>query len=214
MKKYSEVSREYAETIAKTAGWSQEQSQKILDTIIRSSMEMLIAPELQKRDRAQKDAKEIATKQALKNYRLIKASVEAAVGETLQLAQDSEIVLLMEPEGGPKDRRVKSLRIQTAASKVLLRHLETALEEFRGICEDAENPRVRRQYSLIYDYYIAPREAAPEEIAAKHHIERVTFFTSIKEGIHTLSLLLYGVDSTTDFVLGKVSMQAREIELH
>lgn len=84
---------------------------------------------------------------------------------------------------------------------MLWAQLNTALDCFREYCEAAASQQTRRQYRLVYERYLAPKEKPVQDIVELLHIERAHFFRGIQEAACTLSVMLFGSHSQEDFLL-------------
>lgn len=199
--KYTDLKKDFEHTVSDLAGitgWSQEQSQKVLELLTDFSAKSA-SYEAEKNRAQRKYAKVDSTRKLLKNYRRLKLSIDCGTEHTLMLLADAEYQRLMEMEESVQNQRLRSTAMLTAGNRVLWTRINAALECFKEMCEHDPSPRVQRQYDLIYEKYIAEPEKSVEEILEKMCIEQAQMYRGLREAIYTLSMILFGVDSPDDF---------------
>lgn len=185
-------------TLSGLTGWTEAQTEKILELILNVSGNKAIRVSA-KCQSARKSAKVEATKLLLKKYRALKWSIESGTENTLKLLKDKEFQRLMELEESVENQNLRSTALLTASNKVLWAQLNTALDCFREYCESESSPQIKRQYRLVYERYLAPQEKPVQDVVELLHIERAHFFRGIQDAVTTLSVILFGPDSTEDF---------------
>ena len=202
--KYTDLKKDFEHTVSELAGitgWSQEQSQKVLELLTDFSAKKA-GQEVEKSRVQRKYAKVESTRTLLKNYRRLKLSIECGTEHTLMLLADAEYQRLMEMEESVHNRRLRSTAMLTAGNRVLWTRINAALECFKEMCEHDPSPRVQRQYDLIYEKYIAEPERSVEDILEKMCIEQAQMYRDLRDATSTLSVILFGVDSPDDFTDG------------
>ena len=114
-------------------------------------------------------------------------------GPAVRIGQDSY------PAGFSK-ARMWSVALIAAANQVLWAKVNAALDCLKEICERAPKTNEKRGYGLIYWRYLSPQAIPVEQITQKYHIEQAQFFRDIRGAMETLSVLLFGVGNTEDFI--------------
>lgn len=147
--------------------------------------------------RDQKTQKINATKKLLQSYAKLKASVDSGVYQAIDVIDDTEIQRLMEREESVKNQQVRSLAMQAATNRVLFLQINSSLEALKTICNADQDPRFRRQYDLLYQRYIL--HSPIEKILATLKIERSEFYRTQRDALQTLSVILFGATTATDF---------------
>lgn len=200
--KYASVQPDYKNTIAllvRETGWSAETTENVVGLLMQASGEKAASVVEEKR-REEKNAKYLVTKKLLKNYRLMRKSIESGTEHTLKLLEDAEFQRLMELEESVRNQDLRSVALQTAANKVLWARVNAALDCFKETCKNASAKRIQRQYDLIFMRYLSPQKCPIAKILSKHHIEQAEYFRNIKEAI---SVLLFGAENAEDFIAGQ-----------
>lgn len=201
--KYTDLKAEYAETISAPStatGWTMEQTGDVLELVLSAAEKKARLTAAQYRDKV-KQARVEATKLLLKNYRQLKWSIEAGTDNTMAMLEDKKFRRLMELEESVENHNLRSTALLTASNKVLWAQLNTALDCFREYCEAAASQQTKRQYRLIFERYLYPREKSVQDIVELLHIERTHFFRGLQEAACTLSVMLFGSHSQEDFLL-------------
>ena len=201
--KYMDLKTEFTETISALSaatGWTTEQTEDVLELVLAAAEKKTRLTAAQYRDKV-KQARVEATKLLLKNYRQLKWSIEAGTENTLAMLEDKKFQRLMELEESVENQNLRSTALLTASNKVLWAQLNTALDCFREYCEAAASQQTRRQYRLVYERYLAPKEKPVQDIVELLHIERAHFFRGIQEAACTLSVMLFGSHSPEAFLL-------------
>ncbi len=125
----------------------------------------------------------------LKNYRMLKESCQNAIynremcydilSETMEMSDDRAIV--------------ESIRRTSERTAVILAHIDKMLDVYR-IYSQKNGDREKRQYNVIFDYYIAKKAITIKGLTQKYKVSRVTIYDDLKAGEGKLSALLFGVD--------------------
>lgn len=187
---------EVSASIAKDTGYTRETAESLIKlmTTVASQQADIVT---QRHNRAQRDAKILATRELLKNYHRIQASVQSAIISTDQIVDENNIERLMEKEESMKNQQIRALAIQTARSKALLTQINSALDSFKEICAKDSNPGIQRQYCLIRARYIDQLPVA--SIMELYSISKGYLFKMLSEAIATLSVILFGTTAIEDF---------------
>ena len=198
---YDNLKKEFQNTVtelSKITGWTREQSKNVLELLAGFTAKKA-GQEAEKERVQRKYAKVDATKNLLKNYRRLKLSIECGTEHTLMLLADAEYQRLMEMEESVQNQRLRSTALWTSGNRVLWARLNAALECFKEMCEHDPSPRVQRQYTLIFEKYIAEPEQSVEDILEKLCIEQAEMYRGLRDAAYTLSVILFGADSQEDF---------------
>lgn len=179
--------QEVSLSVAKDSGYTPETAEAVLKlmTAVASQQADITA---QQKNIARRDAKILATRELLKNYHKIEASVKSAVVSTEQVLQENEFRRLMEQENSMRDKQIRSVAVATARSKALLAQIDSALESFKEICSHDSNPRCRREYPILYLYYI--HKLPVDNICERLNISRMTFFRGLEDAVREFSVIL------------------------
>lgn len=198
---YANIKNEFQRTVSELAvvtGWSQEQSQKVVELLTDFSAKKA-GCDAEKQRIQRKYAKADSTRNLLKNYRRLKLSIECGMEHTLMLLADMEYQRLMQMEESIHNQQVRSTALLTAGNRVLWTRLNAALDCFKEMCAQDPSPRVQRQYPLIFERYIAEPEKPIGDVLEKLCIEQAQMYRDLRDATYTLSLILFGADSTDDF---------------
>ncbi len=199
---YAVLENEYRETVnllADTAGWSAEQAESIVSLVVRAAEKKANAVTA-KNVQDLKNAKYLATKKLLKNYRRLREAIHMGTEHALKLLEDTEYQRLMDAEESLRNQQVQSVALQAGANRVLWAQINAALECFKGLCEESDCGKLKRQCGLLFDRYIAPQEMAVEQILASYHVEKSVFYADVREATKIVSLLLFGPENAEDFI--------------
>ena len=198
---YDNLKKEFQNTVtelSKITGWTREQSKNVLELLAGFTAKKA-GQEAEKERVQRKYAKVDATKNLLKNYRRLKLSIQCGTEHTLMLLADAEYQRLMEMEESVQNQRLRSTALWTSGNRVLWARLNAALECFKEMCGHDPSPRVQRQYTLIFEKYIAEPEQSVEDILEKLCIEQAEMYRGLRDATYTLSVILFGADSQEDF---------------
>ena len=201
--KYAALEKEYRETVsllADTAGWTAGQAESVVELVVRAAEKKAHAV-TEKKYQDMKNAKYLATKRLLQNYRRLREAINLGTEHALKLLEDTEYQRLMEGEESLQNQRVQSVAFAAAGNRVIWSWVNTALDCLKGISDNAKTDREKRQYSLIYKRYIAPHEYPVGEIAASLHIEQAEYYRGINSALESLSILLFGLGNAEDFII-------------
>ena len=123
------------------------------------------------------------------DYRMLKESCQNAIynremcydilSETMEMSDDRAIV--------------ESIRRTSERTAVILAHIDKMLDVYR-IYSQKNGDREKRQYNVIFDYYIARKAITIKGLTQKYKVSRVTIYDDLKAGEGKLSTLLFGVD--------------------
>ena len=200
--KYAALENEYRETVsllADTAGWTAGQAESVVELVVRAAEKKANAV-AEKKYQDMKNAKYLATKKLLQNYRRLREAVHLGTEQALVLLKDTEYQRLMQAEDSVQNQQVQSVALIAAANRVLWARVNAALDCFKEICGQASRRREKRACEVIERLYVKGLECPVETVILRCHIERAEFYKCVKYATETLSVLLFGVGNTEDFI--------------
>ena len=200
--KYAALENEYRETVsllADTAGWTAGQAESVVELVVRAAEKKANAV-AEKKYQDMKNAKYLATKKLLQNYRRLREAVHLGTEQALVLLKDTEYQRLMQAEDSVQNQQVQSVALIAAANRVLWARVNAALDCFKEICGQASRSREKRACEVIERLYVKGLECPVETVILRCHIERAEFYKCVKYATETLSVLLFGVGNTEDFI--------------
>ena len=201
--KYDVLENEYkntAEELAAITGWTPGQAEKVLALISGVSQKQVVTAAKRQR-KTQKDAKFLATKKLLENYRNLKTSIKCGMEHSLRLLEDREYQRLMEKEESIRNQNLTSMARLTASNQVLWARLNAALDCFKEMCKNDESPVIQRGYPIIQARYLSDYRVNTYDLLERFAIERVQYYRSLNVAISNLSVILFGSDCAEDFCL-------------
>lgn len=202
--KYKEFGKDYKDTVAilaETTGWTVKQTRKVLDLLAEITQKQAAAATRKQRT-TQKNAKSIAARNLLENYRNLKVSIQCGTEHSLRLLEDSEYLRLMQDEESPVNQGLRSTALLTASNRVLWTRLNAALDCYKEMCEHDPKPQIRRGYPLIYARYLAEKEAGIDDILDSFAIEKSQYYLCMGKAYSALGVILFGSDCAEDFCAG------------
>lgn len=202
--KYMELGKDYANTVsllAEATGWTEKQTCKVLELLAEITQKQTVAATRKQRT-VQKNAKAIAARKLLENYRNLKVSIECGAEHSLRLLEDSEYLRLMELEESMTNQTLRSTTLLTASNRVLWTRLNAALDCYKEMCERDTKPQIRRGYPLIHARYLAEEETSVDDILSTFAIEKSQYYLCMSEAYSTLGVILFGSGCAEDFCAG------------
>ncbi|NBK80650.1 hypothetical protein D5272_19480 [bacterium D16-76] len=199
---YTVLEKEYQDTImrlSETTGWPAEQAEAVVGLVVEAAGKKAAAVTGQN-IQGLKNAKYLATKKLLQNYRRLREAVHLGTEQALVLLKDTEYQRLMQAEDSVQNQRVQSVALIAAANRVLWARVNAALDCFKEICGQASRSREKRACEVIERLYVKGLECPVETVILRCHIERAEFYKCVKYATETLSVLLFGVGNTEDFI--------------
>lgn len=196
---YSTLKNEYKDTLGELSlitGWTPAQAEKVLEIMTKHMKTATL-----EQQETKKNAKILATKKLLKNYRNLKISIDSGTKHTQKLLADREYQSLMEKEESIANQKMSATALLTASNRVLWARLNTALDCFKEMCKADRSPSVQRGYPLIYTRYLCESRMNLDAILERFAIEKSTYFRNMGAAVSTLSVILFGSDSAEDFCL-------------
>lgn len=130
----------------------------------------------------------------MRNYRDLKDSVANAVYE----AESSEKVLdilqdLMMPGRNP-NLTIESIKRSAVRTAILMEHVDAELEAFRYKCSRSQNPKVARQWDVVYWRHIADEPKTVDELAVDLNCDKRTVYYDLDAAYETLAVFMFGAD--------------------
>lgn len=199
---YAVLEKEYLDTISRLSeitGWPAEQAESVVGLVVQAAEKKANAV-AERNVQDLKNAKYLATKKLLQNYRRLREAVNLGTEHALKLLEDTEYQRLMQAEESLQNQKVQSVALIAAANRVLWARVNAALDCFKEICGRANSPSVSRGYVLLYQRYIDPQKKSVGQLMATQNIEKTTYFSDMKKAVETVSVLLFGAGNTEDFI--------------
>jgi hypothetical protein len=155
--------------------------------------------EQEKAKKAIMDRKLYNTRLLLVNYRGLAANCESAIYEASQCEEDVYDILenLMSGRTTETTIRVESIRMSAAKTKVMIEHINKALEDYENYCLRSNKDEEMRRCRVIKALYVTPEAMTAEEIAAKENIDISTVYKDVKAATRRLTPRIFGVDGLT-----------------
>lgn len=132
------------------------------------------------------------TKLLLNHYRDFKAHCSMSVYDSRMAERDSGLMeMIMEM----RDDNVILESIQRTVMRTItiLEHIDRMMAVFKSYT-DKGGDREKRQYRVIYEYYISPDKRTLQGIAEEMAVSRVTLHKDLKMAEEKLSVLFFGID--------------------
>ena len=203
--KYDVLENEYkktAEELAAITGWTPDQAEKVLALFSGVSQKQVVTAAKKER-KTQRDAKFMATKKLLENYRNLKTSIKCGMEHSLKLLEDHEYQCLMEKEESIRNQNLASMARLTASNQVLWTRLNAALDCFKEMCKNNERVAIQREYPLIQARYLSDCQMDTCDLLERFAIESAQYYRSLNAAITDLSVILFGCDCAEDFCLSR-----------
>ena len=152
--------------------------------------------EQEKAKKAVMDRKLYNTRLLLTNYRGLAANCESAIYEASQCEEDVYDILetLMSGRSTETTLRVESIRQSAAKTKVMIEHINKALEDYETYCLRSNKEEEMRRCRIIKALYVMPEAETAEEIAAHESIDISTVYKDVKAATRRLTPRIFGVD--------------------
>lgn len=199
---YAVLEKEYLDTIMRLSeitGWPAAQAESVVGLVVQAAEKKANAV-AERKYHDLKDAKFLATKKLLQNYRRLREAINLGTEHALKLLKDTEYQRLMQAEESLQNQKVQSVALIAAANRVLWARMNAALECFKELCGQASRNREKRAYEVIERLYVKGSEYPIETVIIQCHIERAEFYKCVKYATETLSVLLFGAGNTEDFL--------------
>lgn len=185
--------------LSEITGWPAEQAESVVGLVVQAAEKKANAV-AERNVQDLKNAKYLATKKLLQNYRRLREAINLGTEHALKLLEDTEYQRLMQAEESLQNQKVQSVALIAAANRVLWARVNAALECYKEICAQANGLREQRGYELIIERYISSQKYSVDTILERLHLERSVFFDGLKMATETLSVLLFGAGNTEDFL--------------
>ncbi|MBQ6403821.1 MAG: hypothetical protein IJI27_07940 [Oscillospiraceae bacterium] len=152
--------------------------------------------EQEKAKKAVMDRKLYNTRLLLINYRGLAANCESAIYEASQCEEDVYDILenLMSGRTTETTIRVESIRQSAAKTKVMIEHINKALEDYETYCLRSNKDEEMRRCRVIKALYVMPEALTAEEIAEQENIDISTVYKDVKAATRRLTPRIFGVD--------------------
>ena len=133
------------------------------------------------------------TKLLLQNYRVFKAHCENAIFDSSQLEENAiDILDLMWGRDGANF--VESIKRSAQRTQIIMRHIDSMLETYYGLCELYGREEDLRRARIIKALYIDENAMTVEEISKQEGINNRTIYRDIDIAAEKLTGLIFGLD--------------------
>ncbi|MBQ6672118.1 MAG: hypothetical protein IJM73_02720 [Spirochaetales bacterium] len=168
-------------------------------TMKKEIVELVIETYQKEQEKARKaimDRKLYNTRLLLINYRGLAANCESAIYEASQCEEDVYDILenLMSGRTTETTIRVESIRQSAAKTKVMIEHINKALEDYEEYCLRSNKDEEKRRCRVIKALYVTPEPLTAEEIAAQENLDISTVYKDVKAATRRLTPRIFGVD--------------------
>ena len=169
-------------------------SQDMMKSIVSLTIETY--KEMREKDRKHEiDRKLHNTRLLLENYRSFISFDANAVYDAAKCNEDVyEILSLMSGNPSKEELYVESIKRSVGRTKLIIAHINRALESYKDYCVSSGKPEELRRYRIIQTYYLDNEIVDPQTIADNENIDISTVYKDIKEGIKRLTPRIFGVD--------------------
>ena len=120
------------------------------------------------------DARYHDVKLLMKNYRMLKAHYAHVSPETLEVST------------------ICSMRRKTG---LMMAHVDKMLTAYEALCQNTSNPDEARRWEALYLRYITEERISIDDIAARLHIDKRTFYRDVNRAMEDMAVLLFGIEA-------------------
>lgn len=148
--------------------------------------------EMEKNNQEKRDRRLHNTKLLLSHYRDFKAHCTKSVYDSRMAGQNADLMeMLMEM----KDDAVilESIQRTVVRTEIILEHIDRMMSVFRSYAEQGGDME-KRQYSVVYGYYIASPKKSIQDLSEEFKVSKVTVHKDLKFAEEKLSILFFGMD--------------------
>jgi hypothetical protein len=175
-----------------------------IDNIVRKAVEigantaMKKLDEERKKENARKKNRRLHnTELLLRNYTLIKLSVENSIYDIKQLEEEqsvNEVLSYMMESRGNDEIVMKSIMNSKMRSSILLEHIDNMLEVYQIVCERSNKKYDMRQYNTLIDRFITTPALSVKEISRKNNVSKELVYADLKTAKEKIAILIFGID--------------------
>ncbi|MFJ7662971.1 hypothetical protein ACIQXW_11260 [Lysinibacillus sp. NPDC097162] len=145
--------------------------------------------ELQREEQTKKsDRRLFNTRLLLRNYHNLKARCEELVEKNKTETEDDPFIAI-----GGEYLSIESLTRSSARTMNMMNFIDKMLEFYKKDCERQGKEDIRKYNTLIH-FYINEDKKTYEDIAELHELNERTVRRDLKEAVHALSVLIFGID--------------------
>lgn len=169
---------------------------EVIETVATISAEKALKNDRiqrEKVEREMRDARRYNMKKLIVNYRQLKKYAETAVYSSMQ----KEVAELINEIWDPYNRSeqiIVSIKTSATRTRIIMAHVDTALEQYRLYCESSSNPLSHDRFYALSARYIDEEEKSVNQIARKLHVDRRTVQRYIKRALSEVTGFMFGVD--------------------
>lgn len=134
----------------------------------------------------------------LRNYRVLKMSVDNAVYDIKQMEQEEpmrELISMMLNKEDREEIKIESIRKSAAKTTIMIRHINEMVEIYGDYCRKSSDSLDMRRYEILMDKYIRGEdECSVEDLADKYFVTAKTVYRDLGMAKEKIAALIFGVD--------------------
>lgn len=136
------------------------------------------------------------TRLLLQHYRSLNSHYACAVWEEGENDADQfvDIMELMSARGYADEVFVDSIKKSSEKTCIIMRHVNTMLDEYRTQCEESRRPEDMRHWRVIEALYLGEVRIPAQEIAERESIDKRTVYKDVDAAVDDLTMLFFGVE--------------------
>lgn len=141
---------------------------------------------------AKKDRRLHNTRLLLSHYRDFREHCGKAVYDSRMAEKEGDLMeMIMEM----KDDAIilESIQRTMIRTGTILEHIDRMVSVFKSYA-DKGGEREKRQYKVVYSYYLAPDRETIQDLSEELNVSRVTIYKDLKAAEEKLSVLFFGMD--------------------
>ena len=137
------------------------------------------------------------TRLLLQHYRSLNSHYANAVWQDDEDDPDEflDIMELMSGRGYSDVMFVDSIRKSSEKTRIIMRHVNKMLDEYRKMCENSKHPDDMRHWRVIKALYLSPNMISADDVAEMVHINKRTVYKDVDAAVDDLTLLFFGVEA-------------------
>ena len=139
------------------------------------------------------------TKLLLQHYRSLNSHYANAVWEEAETESEgeetfAEIMELMSTRSYSDEVIVESIQKSSRKTRVIMRHVNKMLEEYRRMCESSGRQSDARAWRIVKALYLDDTKLTAQELAEREHIDKRTVYKYVDAAADELTTLFFGVE--------------------
>lgn len=155
-------------------------TQKAIETYVKLNEEQ---------EKARYDRRLRNIKLLLRNYRSFVRHVKDIKLEIKDLEEEIELSFLESEEFA-----IEAIKRSKERTLTMVRYIQKMINVYGKMSEE-EGEEGKRQFRVVYDFYIGDKKKTIKEIAKCQKVDPRTVYRDIDKAAETLSVLMFGVDA-------------------